>query len=122
MYLGHHVTPNQRFRILQTCSKLNMSNQGSNSWSLSSASFDEYNTKLQASALKATRNAATLPADINFYRSLDSGVAHDIDNISSRVLNLTNRLLELSDSVDSKAAKGKGKGKARLIEKDDVVD
>jgi exosome complex exonuclease RRP6 len=99
-----------------------MSNQDSGSSSLSSAGFDEYNSKLQASALKATRNAATLPADLNFYRSLDSGVAHDIDNISSRVLDFTNRLLELSASVDPKTVKGKGRGKARLEEKDDVVD
>ncbi|KAF5360491.1 hypothetical protein D9756_004521 [Leucocoprinus leucothites] len=100
-----------------------MSKQGSSSSSLSSAAFDEYNTKLQSSALKATRNAATLPADINFYRSLDTGVARDIDNISSRVLNMTNRLLELSSSIDQNtASKGKGKGKARLEDKDDVVD
>ncbi|KAJ3571226.1 hypothetical protein NP233_g3891 [Leucocoprinus birnbaumii] len=102
-----------------------MAQQGSSSSSLSSTAFDEYNTKLQTSALKATRNAATLPADINFYRSLDTGTAHDIDSISSRVLNLTNKLLELSNGVNDNApekAKGKGKGKAKLEDKDDVVD
>lgn len=86
----------------------------------SSSSFDEHNSKLQASALKATRNAAVLPADINFYRSIDTGLARDIDAISSRVLNLTNKILEFSSSTDKKAAKGKGK--ARLVDQDDVVD
>ncbi len=86
----------------------------------SSSAFDEQHSKLQASALKATRNAASLPADINFYRSIDTDLAHDVDAISSRVLNLTNKLLQLSSSTDKKVATGKGK--AKLKDQDDVVD
>jgi exosome complex exonuclease RRP6 len=97
-----------------------MSTRGSSSSSVSSGSFDDYNSKLQASALKATRNAASLPADITFYRSLDTAVAHQADAISSRVLNLTNKLIGLSSSVDLKFSKGKGK--AKLEDKDDVFD
>jgi hypothetical protein len=77
-------------------------------------------TKVQSAALKATRTAAGLPTDIGFHRSIDSGLAHDIDAVSSRVLNLTNRLLQYSSSGNSQAAKGKGK--ARLEDQDDVVD
>ncbi|KAF9446370.1 hypothetical protein P691DRAFT_794509 [Macrolepiota fuliginosa MF-IS2] len=88
--------------------------------SISSSSFDDHDTKLRAAALKATRNAASLPTDISFYRSIDNGLSHDVDAISSRVLNLTNKLIAFSASVDPQAARGKGK--ARLEDKDDVVD
>ncbi|KXN88537.1 Exosome complex exonuclease rrp6 [Leucoagaricus sp. SymC.cos] len=106
------------------------SSSSSSSSPLSSSSFNDYHSKLQTTALKATRTAAALPSDINFYRSLDNAVAQNIDNISSRALALTNRLLEFSVSVggisggeEKVRGKGKGKGKTRLLEdKDDVVD
>lgn len=101
-------------------SSWSMNNPPSSSSGVASSSFDDYNTKIQTYALKATRSAATLPADINFYRSIDTGLAHDVDAISSRVLNLTNKLLGFSSSLDTHAVKGKGK--ARLEDQDDVVD
>lgn len=59
---------------------------------------DDHLQSLQAAALKATRYAATLPADIHFYRSLDSTVAHDIDALHARLLTLTNSLLQFSSA------------------------
>lgn len=81
--------------------------------------FNAYNTELQTAALKATRNAAFLPADLGFYRSLDRGIAKDVDACSTRVLSLANRLLDLVATADT--SKSKLKGKARL-EHDDVTD
>lgn len=81
--------------------------------------FNTYNTELQCAALKATRNAVFLPADLAFYRSLDRGIAKDLDASSSRVLSLANRLIDLVSTADS--AKSKSKGKARL-EHDDIAD
>ena len=86
---------------------------------LTQEGFDTYNTELQGAALKATRNAAFLPADLAFYRSLDRGIAKEIDACSSRVLTLTNRLLDLTATADN--AKSRSKGKARL-EHDDIAD
>ena len=91
-----------------------MESQPPSSSRVSSESFDQHNAQLQAAALKVTRNAATLPSDIHFYRSIDPALAHDIDTISSRVLHLTNKLLELSSSADPKTAKGKGKAKKQM--------
>ncbi|XP_006462303.1 hypothetical protein AGABI2DRAFT_186278 [Agaricus bisporus var. bisporus H97] len=90
--------------------------------SVDSQAFMVTSTKLQTAALAATRTAAGLPADIGFYRSIDSGLAHDIDAVSSRVLNLTNRLLQYSSSVNPQAAKGNRKGKTKLEDQDDVAD
>lgn len=81
--------------------------------------FNTYNTELQGAALKATRNAVFLPADLAFYRSLDRGIAKDLDASSSRVLSLANRLIDLVSTADN--AKSKSKGKARL-EHDDIAD
>ena len=86
---------------------------------LSSEGFEEYNTKLQTAALKATRNAALLPADLNFYRSLDRGLAKEVDTSSSRVVSLANRILHL---VSTGQNTSKSKGKARLENDDDVTD
>ncbi|KAH9829634.1 uncharacterized protein C8Q71DRAFT_717962 [Rhodofomes roseus] len=85
------------------------------------ASFNDYNTALQTAALKATKHAAQLPADIPFHRSVDRAFAKDIDTASARVLALANRLLALAATTDSSAA-AKRKGKARLESEEDVVD
>ncbi|KAJ3559317.1 hypothetical protein NM688_g420 [Phlebia brevispora] len=87
---------------------------------LSSSGFDEYNTELQTAALKATRNAAFLPSDLNFYRSLDRGLAKEVDTSSSRVLSLANRLLYLVSTGQNTSSRVKGK--ARLEDDDDVTD
>jgi exosome complex exonuclease RRP6 len=83
------------------------------------ADFDNYNTQLQTAALKATRNAAVLPVDLGFYRSMDRELAKEVDACSSRVLSLANRLLDLVSTGDTSLSKLKGKA---AVEHDDVVD
>ncbi len=89
--------------------------------SLSSASFNDYNAQLQGYALKATRAAVSLPADIPFHRSVHPDFAKEVDRCSARVLSLTNKLLQLSSTVNASAS-ARAKGKARLEAQDDVVD
>lgn len=89
-------------------------------FSLSSATFDEYNQKLQQAALKATRHAAYMPPDVSFHRSMDAGLSKDLDECSARLLLLTNRLLSLASTVD--VTLSRDKGKAKLQSQDDVVD
>ncbi|KAI0088479.1 hypothetical protein BDY19DRAFT_1007236 [Irpex rosettiformis] len=83
------------------------------------ANFDEYHAQLQGSALKATRNAVALPNDLGFYRSMDKGLAKEVDNCSSRVLSLVNRLLDLVSTGDTTVSRSKGKAP---LEHDDVID
>ncbi len=89
--------------------------------SLSSATFDEYNKKLQQGALKATRHAAYMPPDVSFHRSMDAGLSKDLDECSARLLLLTNRLLSLASTVDATTL-SRDKGKAKLQAQYDVVD
>ena len=93
----------------------------SNNFALSPVSFDEFNSQLQVAALKTTRNAVALPSDMGFHRSMDSGFSKDLDAFSSRILALTNNLLELVATADATRSV-KGKGKSRLESQDDVVD
>ncbi|KIY69320.1 hypothetical protein CYLTODRAFT_372907 [Cylindrobasidium torrendii FP15055 ss-10] len=79
--------------------------------------FEQLNTKVPAAALKATRTAALLPVDILFHKSMDAAFAQDLDEFSSKVLSLTNRLLDLSSTIDSS-----GKSKGGLREEEDVLD
>ena len=81
--------------------------------------FNDYNTELQGAALKATRNAVFLPADLAFYRSIDRGIAKNLDASSSRVLSLANRLLDLVSTAESAKSNYKGKGR---LEHDDITD
>lgn len=83
------------------------------------ANFEDYNSQLQASVLKATRNAAYLPHDLNFYRSMDKGLAKEVDTCSSRVLTLANRLLDLASTGDSSASKAKERA---VLAYDDITD
>ena len=89
--------------------------------SITSSSFNDYNTQLQGAALKATRAAVSLPADIPFHRSVHPHFAKELDECSARVLALTNKLLNLSSTLNA-ASSARGKGKARLESQDDVVD
>lgn len=89
--------------------------------SISSASFNDYNAQLQGSALKATRAALGLPADIPFHRSVHPDFAKELDQCSARVLSITNKLLNLASTSNSSAS-ARGKGKARLESQDDVAD
>ncbi|KAF8495725.1 ribonuclease H-like domain-containing protein [Russula emetica] len=88
---------------------------------LSKSEFDGNYAQLQNSALKATKHAAGLPADLAFHRSVDSDLAKDLETCSKRVVSMTNALLDLASTIgNSKSAKEKGKG--RLQDEDDFVD
>jgi hypothetical protein len=88
---------------------------------LTMSEFDEYYALLQESALKVTKHAAGLPSDLAFHRSVDSDVAKDLDACSSKVVSVTNILLDFASTIGgSKSAKGKGK--ARLQDEDDFCD
>ncbi|KAI0265554.1 ribonuclease H-like domain-containing protein [Gloeopeniophorella convolvens] len=65
-------------------------------------------------ALKATKHAAGLPADLAFHRSVDSDLAKDLEASSSKVLSLTNMLLDLASTI--------GGSRARLRDEDDFID
>jgi exosome complex exonuclease RRP6 len=96
-----------------------MDPQSSKTLSLPSTSFDDFNTEIQAAALKTTRFALTLPADVAFHRSMDHQLAKDLDTFSARVLNMTNNLLALAWTADGTQS---GKGKGKLESQDDLVD
>jgi exosome complex exonuclease RRP6 len=88
---------------------------------LSKSEFDGYYAQLQNAALKATKHAAGLPADLAFHRSVDSDLAEDLETCSKRVVSMTNALLDLASTIgNSKSAKGNGK--ARLQDEDDFLD
>lgn len=89
--------------------------------SINATNFDAYNAQVQGLALEATKFAAGLPLDIAFHRTVDSEFAKSLDACSEKALRLTNRLLALA-SNESSTRVGKGKGKARLEEEDDVTD
>ncbi|KAI0298162.1 ribonuclease H-like domain-containing protein [Multifurca ochricompacta] len=94
---------------------------GSSQTPLTKSEFDGYYAQLQASALKTTKHAAGLPVDLAFHRSLDSDLAKDLEACSSKVMNITNMLIDLASTLGgSKSAKGKGK--ARLQDEDDFLD
>ncbi|KAF6747898.1 hypothetical protein DFP72DRAFT_918103 [Ephemerocybe angulata] len=76
--------------------------------------FPTFHTDLQTAALKATRASAGLPADLDFYKSVDEGFKTGVDRLEGRVLALIGRCLSL--------ANGKGKGKEVRVEGDDLVD
>lgn len=87
---------------------------------ISPLAFDEYNSQLQIAILKATKNAAALPGDIAFYTSMAKELAQEVETCSSRVLNLTTRLLDLVATGETGAAKGKRRARLESIE--DVQD
>jgi hypothetical protein len=88
---------------------------------LSKSEFNGYYAQLQNGALKATKHAAGLPADLAFHRSVDSDLAKDLETCSERVVSITNTLLDLASTIgNSKGAKEKGK--ARLQDEDDFLD
>jgi hypothetical protein len=87
-----------------------------------SANFDDLNTTLQTLALKSTRNAAALPTDLAFHRTLDRDFGRDMDACSAKIMSLANDLLAFIDSGDASRSGGR-KGKERRVEgQDDVVD
>lgn len=87
--------------------------------SLETVEYDKFNSRIQAAALKSTRNAAQLPSDIAFHRSMDTNFARDLDALSERALELTNKLLNVTYTLSNS---GDAKGKRRMRDQDDVVD
>ncbi|KAJ4482464.1 ribonuclease H-like domain-containing protein [Lentinula aciculospora] len=85
--------------------------------SLISSEFNEMNSQIQTSALRATRNSMLLPSDINFHRTMDTELSRDLDIFSSRILSVANQVLALIDTADFS-----GKDKGKLENEDDVVD
>ena len=88
---------------------------------LTRSEFDSYYAQLQASALKTTKHAASLPADLAFHRSVDSDLARDLEACSNKAISITNMLLNLASTVGSSKS-AKGKGKARVRDEDDFLD
>ena len=88
---------------------------------LSTSSFDGYYAQIQTAALKATKHAAGLPADLAFHRSVDSDLARDLETCSKKAVSLTNALLDIMSTIGSSKS-AKGKGKARLQDEDDFLD
>lgn len=85
--------------------------------SLTAANYDQFNSEIQTAALKSTRNAALLPADVLFHRSMDASFARDLDALSERALFLTNKLLNITSTLTGNLVV---KGKRKLEDQDDV--
>jgi hypothetical protein len=88
---------------------------------LSKSSFDGYYAQIQTAALKATKHAAGLPADLAYHRSVDSDLARELETCSKKAVSLTNVLLDVMSTLGSSKS-AKGKGKARLRDEDDFLD
>ena len=86
----------------------------------SNSSFECDVSNIQAAALKATKLAVGLPDDIKFSRTIDSKFAEVVDSCSTKVLRLTNGLLE-TVARDCRAS-SRVKGKRKLEDLNDVVD
>ncbi|KAJ3988399.1 ribonuclease H-like domain-containing protein [Lentinula detonsa] len=82
-----------------------------------SSRFNEMNSRIQTSALKATRNSMLLPSDINFHRTMDTEFSRDLDAFSSRILSIANQVIALMGTADQST-----KTKGKLENEDDVVD
>ena len=100
--------------------------------------FDEYLPVITSALDRLTTAANGLPStksDINFHRTMDRNFANDLDDASSRVLLMTEKLLAMVDA-SQREAKGKEKGKSgvksapqaaekprrNLEEEEDVID
>src|SRR5260221_689639 len=83
-------------------------------YSSNHATFDEYQTSLQGTALRATKQAFVLPVDMDYQRTINKRFALDMDTLSTRILSLTDKLLKFSA--------GNGKGKSRIKEDEDLTE
>ncbi|KAH9979682.1 ribonuclease H-like domain-containing protein [Russula compacta] len=88
---------------------------------LTRSEFDGYYAQLQESALKTTKHAAGLPADLAFHRSVDSDLAKDLETCSDKVVSIMNTLLGLASTIGGPRG-AQGRGKARLRDEDDFLD
>ncbi|KAG5335992.1 hypothetical protein C0989_012393 [Termitomyces sp. Mn162] len=96
-----------------------MTSEASSS-ALTSATFNDFNSRLQINALKTTKTGLALPNDVAFYRSMDSEFAKELDNFSSRVLSLANKVITFVATADTTSSRAKVK--AKLENQDDIVD
>ncbi|KIM28466.1 hypothetical protein M408DRAFT_308391 [Serendipita vermifera MAFF 305830] len=95
---------------------------------LPETSLAEYVTLLKTQTDKTVNAAAGLPRDIAFHRTLDRKFKTELDATSARVLRLTNRLLQLAETLDPKSKPAASKVKhgvedrVALVDEEDVVD
>lgn len=94
---------------------------GSSKTHFTRSEFDGYYAQLQGSALKTTKHAAGLPADLVFHRSVDPDLAKDLETCSNKAVSIINTLLDLASTIGG-PKNAHGKGKARLQDEDDFLD
>ncbi|KAF8334683.1 ribonuclease H-like domain-containing protein [Cantharellus anzutake] len=80
------------------------------------STFDEYQTRVQQVALKATKQAFILPFDIGYQRAANKQFSSDLDIVSARIMSLTDKLLRFSSDTHIR-----GKGRARIKEEEDLT-
>ena len=101
-------------------------------------SFNEYLPIITSALDKLTTAANGLPStksDLSFHRTMDRRFANDLDEASSRLLHMTERLLAMVDAGQlEKKGRGKEKGtvkvapkaaektRRKLEEEEDVID
>lgn len=80
------------------------------------ADFASYLSTLTSALDKLSTAVSSLPpkSDLNFQRTMDRGLAQNLDEASEKVLKMTEGLLNHVD-VAQEEAKGKGKGKAKAV-------
>jgi exosome complex exonuclease RRP6 len=91
--------------------------------------LDEYVALIKIQTDATSSKSKLLPEDIPFHRSLDRNFRTQLDLTSSRVLRLTNKLLQLAETLNSTDAKASGTRKTMdrdeeqgLRDEADVVD
>jgi len=62
----------------------------------SPSNWAEYQAQLQTAVLLPTKLALGLPQDLDFHRTLDREFGRELDEVSSRVLAVTNKLINLA--------------------------
>jgi exosome complex exonuclease RRP6 len=91
--------------------------------------LDDYVALIKTQTDATSSKSKLLPEDIPFHRSLDRNFRTQLDLTSSRVLRLTNKLLQLAETLNSTDAKASGTRKTMdrdeeqgLRDEADVVD
>lgn len=113
-----------------------MASSSSSSSTKLSDDFDGFNTTLQKALLSTTRAANGIPgpSDLQFQRTLSRPTGKKVDEVSKRLLHLTEQMLGLAREgthslMSIKDTKGKGKEthrkpvkKARELQEEDLID
>lgn len=90
--------------------------------------FAAFVDNMTAALEASTSAAAQFPdkSDISFHRSMDRKFGRELDSTCDRVLQLTDKLLQLSVDNQNARSKSQGKGRTiarrRLADEDDIVD